>query len=275
VRLAISNIAWETTEDEQVAKLLQDFLIDAIDIAPSKYFPEPAKATKTDIVRVKNWWINRGIEITGMQALLFGTTGLNVFGTKASQQLMLQHLSEVCRIAAGLGATRLVFGSPKNRDCTGLNYQETMSIAVDFFSQIGDIAQSYGVLICLEPNPSCYGANFMLNSMDTAQIVQAINHPAIRMQFDMGAVTINNEEPNQVLKNYSHLVGHIHASEPNLLPLGDGTTNHAKISQALAQYLPEHIVSIEMLSNKDEHCLRSIKRALLVAVQHYQNKQTI
>ena len=42
MRLAISNIAWETTEDEVIAELLARFDVDAIDIAPGKYFPEPA-----------------------------------------------------------------------------------------------------------------------------------------------------------------------------------------------------------------------------------------
>ena len=80
MRLAISNIAWDTAEDEAIATLLHRFGVDAIDVAPGKYFPEPAKATDEEIARVKNWWSERGIEITGMQALLFGTTGLNVFG---------------------------------------------------------------------------------------------------------------------------------------------------------------------------------------------------
>lgn len=274
MRLAISNIAWDTVDDEQMATLLQRYLVDAIDIAPSKYFPDMINTTDEEIVRVKNWWLSRGIEITGMQSLLFGTTGLNVFGAADIQQAMLQHLSSVCRIAAGLGATRLVFGSPKNRDRTGLSDEETMNIAVSFFRQLGDIAQNYGVLICLEPNPSCYGANFMTNSIETAQVVQAINHPAIKMQLDTGAITINGEDPAKVLQDYAPLIGHIHASEPNLLPLGDGGTDHAKVATALIQQLPHHVVSIEMLTNnKNEPSLVSIERALVVAIQYYKNEQ--
>ena len=54
MRLAISNIAWDPVEDEAIAKLLRRFGVDAIDVAPGKYFPEPAKATEEDIARVKN-----------------------------------------------------------------------------------------------------------------------------------------------------------------------------------------------------------------------------
>ncbi|CAI8814582.1 Sugar phosphate isomerase/epimerase [Pseudomonas sp. IT-P74] len=269
MRLAISNIAWDTAEDEAVATLLQRFAVDAIDIAPGKYFPEPAKATNGDIAEVKDWWAERGIEITGMQALLFGTTGLNVFGSAESQAALLKHLEAVCRIGAGLGATRVVFGSPKNRDRSGLNDQEALDIAIPFFRQLGDIAQDSGVTICLEPNPTCYGANFMTTSAETAQVVRCVAHPAIQMQLDTGALTINREDPLMVLHGSVALIGHIHASEPDLVPLGDGCTEHRLMAAALSQYLPSHIVSIEMVATKDESHVVSIERALRIATQHY------
>ena len=269
MRLAISNIAWDTIEDEAVAMLLQRFSVDAIDIAPGKYFPEPTKATNQDIAEVKNWWAERGIEITGMQALLFGTKGLNIFGE--SQAKLLTHLTAVCRIGAGLGASRVVFGSPKNRDRSGLNDQEALDIAITFFRKLGDIAQALGVTICLEPNPTCYGANFMTTSAETAYVVKCVAHPAIQMQLDTGALTINREDPLMVLHNSVALIGHIHASEPDLVPLGDGGTEHSLMAAAMSQYLPYHIVSIEMVATKDESHVVSIERALRVATQHYRD----
>ena len=269
MRLAISNIAWDIDEDEAIVALLQRFAINAIDIAPGKYFPEPAKATDEDIARIKDWWAGHGIEITGMQALLFGTTGLNVFGPAESQAALLTHLAAVCRIGAGLGATRVVFGSPKNRDRSGLNDQETLAVAIPFFRQLGDVAQAFGVTICLEPNPTCYGANFMTTSAETAQVVRLISHPAIRMQLDTGALTINGENPLQVLHECADVIGHVHASDPDLLPLGDGGTAHEQMATALAQYLPDHVVTIEMVATKNEAHTMSIERALQVATQHY------
>jgi sugar phosphate isomerase/epimerase len=101
-----------------------------------------------------------------MQALLFGTRGLNLFGDAATRNAMLVHLDAVCRIGAGLGATRLVFGSPKNRDRTGLSDAQAETLAIDFFRRLGDIAGNHRVQVCLEPNPPCYGANFMITSAE-------------------------------------------------------------------------------------------------------------
>jgi len=269
MRLAISNIAWDVSEDNAISQLLSRYAIDAIDIAPGKYFPDPAQAQDVEIAKVKAWWAERGIEITGMQALLFGTVGLNVFGPSDVQEAMLDHLSAVCRIAGGLGATRLVFGSPKNRDRTGLDDEQAMSAAVSFFRRLGDAAQRHGVIVCLEPNPPRYAANFMTTSTETAQVVKAIAHPAIRMQLDIGALTINGESIEAILAGSSGLIAHIHASEPDLIPLGDWGADHRVIHDALLKYLPGHVVSIEMVATKEELHLVSIERALIAAVDNY------
>ena len=272
MRLAISNIAWDIAEDTSVAKLLGKFGVDAIDVAPGKYFPDPANAKDEDIAKVRRWWADHGIEITGMQALLFGTTGLNVFGESKSQEAMLEHLRAVCRIGAGLGATRLVFGSPKNRDRSGLSDAQALEQAVSFFRRVGNTAQEHGVIVCLEPNPTQYGANFMTTSEEAAHVVAAVGHEAIRMQFDTGALMINRESPEAVLECSSRLIGHVHASEPDLVPLGDGGTDHQLMHRALSQYLPEHLVSIEMVATKEEPHLQSIERALVCAVECYRTK---
>jgi D-psicose/D-tagatose/L-ribulose 3-epimerase len=273
MRLAISNIAWDIDEDEVIAKLLQRFGVDAIDIAPGKYFHEFGKVTSDEIARVKNWWLERGIEITGMQALLFGTTGLNVFGHHESQVAMLRHLAAVCRIGKGLGAKRIVFGSPKNRDRLGLTDQETIDVAIPFFRNLGEIAQSYGVVICLEPNPTCYGSNFMTTSYETAKVVRRIDHPSIEMQLDSGTLAINNEDTLTVLNDCAPLIGHIHASEPGLVPLGEGGVDHAKFAAALKQYLPNHLVTLEMVASKNKPHEVSIEKALTLANKYYQHNE--
>lgn len=269
MRLAISNIAWDCAEDESVSRLLHRYGIDAIDVAPGKYFPQPLTATPVAIAQVREWWAERGISITGMQALLFGTKGLNVFGSADSQADLLRHLTGVCRIGAGLGAERLVFGSPTNRDCSGLQHQDTLAIATKFFRRLGDIAHDYGVTICLEPVPARYGANFMTTSAQTAEVVEQISHSAIGMQLDTGALTINDEDVFEVLREYASLIKHVHASEPDLETLGDGRTQHPQMAAALSHYLPGHVVAIEMVATVGEAHMSSIERALQSAVRHY------
>ncbi|MEI7973009.1 MAG: TIM barrel protein [Bdellovibrio sp.] len=275
MRLAISNFAWNPAEDLEIFELLRSYEIDAIDVAPGKYFLNPKETKSEEIWRVRSWWNERGIEITGMQSLLFGTSGLNMFGEVSIQNRMLEHLKSICRIGAGLGATRLVFGSPKNRDRSGLSDEQAQSRAVDFFRSLGDIAADFGVIVCLEPNPQRYGANFMLSSVETLQVVKAVDHKAIRMQFDTGALTLNGESPDDILSRVADWVGHVHASEPDLKPLGDLDTDHGQIGKAVARHLPDHLVSIEMLATSEEPHVQSIQRALICAKRFYNSAREI
>ena len=91
------------------------------------------------------------------------------------------------------------------------------------------------------------------------------------MQLDTGAITINGEDPATVLENYASLIGHVHASEPEIAPLGDKGTDHAMAAACLRRLLPDSIVTIEMLATKNEPHLVSIERALKVAVNFYRN----
>lgn len=269
MRISVSNIAWNKQEDANVVRLLQHYEIDAIDIAPGKYFPDIKKVSSDEIAAVRQYWYKHNIEIIGMQSLLFGTQGLNLFSDKHIQQQMLQYLEAVCRIGANLGATKLVFGSPKNRDCLGLTESQTHSIAVDFFNKLGNIARNYGVIICLEPNPVCYGANFMTNSVETAAIVKAVNHPAIQMQFDSGALIFNQEDAESILSQYVDIIGHIHLSEPGLVPIGDINSNHENIATVLKTYCKGRAGTIEMLAASKESHISALERAIAFVIKYY------
>ena len=109
----------------------------------------------------------------------------------------------------------------------------------------------------------------MTHSAETARVVRAIAHPAIRMQLDTGAITMNAEAIATVLADSADLIGHIHASEPQLLPLGDGSTDHPAIATALQQHDVPRLVSIEMLATREEPHLVAIERAINTAVSAY------
>ncbi len=264
--ISISNIAWEKSLDEEVAKTLQEFGVSCIDIAPGKYFSDFSKTTDTQIQVVRQKWADWGFSIIGMQSLLYGTQGLNVFGERNSQIAMLNHLQHVCHIGAQLGATKLVFGSPKNRDCSGLTGERVNEIALNFFSSLGKIAAEEGVTICLETNPICYGANFLTKTIDTYNFVKKLAHPNIRMQLDTGAIFLNQESID-VIEYVWELVGHIHISEPNLSPLGFEKVNHKIVGEKLLSLEISMPKTIEMLTKSET--LRDIANAVKLTQQFY------
>ena len=200
---------------------------------------------------------------------------LNIFENCDVQRKMLNHLEEVFRIAYYLKARRLVFGSPRNRDRSGLSNQEAFEIATSFFKQLAEVAQQYKVIVCLEPNPECYGSNFMTTSEETAAVVNAVNHPSIKMQFDTGAISINNEVPFEVCSQYKNLIGHVHLSDPNLTPLGLISGNHKDSEAALRTFLPDFPVTIEMLRNPSIYDDSILEESIRFTCEFYRNNNQI
>lgn len=272
LKLSISNIAWNVADDDKVAELLVSLNVSYIDTAPGKYFSDIKNVKNEEIIKVRQWWQDRNIQFAGMQSLLFGTTGLNLFEIQ-TQQPMLHHLEKVCHIGSLLGATRLVFGSPKNRDRSKLDDNSTKDTALDFFNKLGNIAKSEGVIICLEANPVCYGTNFLTTTKETAEFVKELNHKNIRLQLDMGTVYTNHEDFSDIEK-YAELIGHIHLSESNLAKFNSEQLSndqfHIKCGEEFKKLfsnslLKTDIATIEMLikdaSSTDDY-LQSISSAV-------------
>lgn len=268
IPISISNIAWDRTIDSEVADVLNKRGIHCIDIAPGKYFKNFALTADSAVSEVKKWWSDRDFSIIGMQSLLFGTEGLNLFGSEHVQKNMLCHLDHVCRIGGLLGAKKLVFGAPKNRNKEGLEDSQAEQIALHFFYQLGEIAKKYGVMICLEPNPPCYGANFLTKTIDTFHFVSQLSHPNIKIQLDTGTIFINKES-FELLNLIRDQIGHIHISEPNLSVLGTEPVDHKTLGKRLKEVCPSIPRTVEMLNKDPSNSISSIEQAIHLAKRFY------
>jgi sugar phosphate isomerase/epimerase len=267
MRVSISNIAWELDQEREIAQQLRVLGVDQVDVAPGKYFADPMAATADDIDTVRRLWEARGFSIAGMQALLFGTSGLNLF--QDTEGVMFERLVAVARIGSGLGARGLTFGSPRQRDRSGLDDATAKSIAVDYFRRLGDRIADLGVKLCLEPNPVAYNCNFMTTTAEAADIVRAVDHPAIALQLDVGAIALNGEDAATTIADVAPLIGHIHASEPGLVTLGDGGSPHVAAAEAIARLRPELTVTIEMTASRTEPAAQAVARAVRLAQSTY------
>lgn len=269
MKISISNIAWDVDKDEKIVELLHEKEISHIDIAPTKYFAAPFLDTKKTVQSVRDWWNERGIEIYGMQALLFGQVGLNMFSGPEIQREMTGYLRKIFSIAEGLGVRRLVFGSPKNRDIGNMDHHAALATGVEYFRQLGDVAAAYGIVICLEPNPRAYNCNFMTNMASTYEVIDMVNHPAIKGQLDLGSLIMNGESLSESLELYSDSIYHIHVSEPFLKKISDNRADHTSNSMLLKKYLPELVVTIEMAAAEPELQYSNCESSISIVKKYY------
>jgi len=53
MKLAISNIAWQDTDEKEIFDIMRRLDIKGLEIAPTRLFPDPAKASHEKVQGVK------------------------------------------------------------------------------------------------------------------------------------------------------------------------------------------------------------------------------
>jgi D-psicose/D-tagatose/L-ribulose 3-epimerase len=270
MQLCVSNIAWAADQDQAAAEILRKHGIDAVEVAPTKYWPAPCAPSDNEIQRVRLYWTQYGLPIHAMQSLLFGMPELNLFPANQAADAV-DYLKHILRIGAALGATRFVFGSPKNRDRRQLDEQTARKQAIEIFRQLAEVADELGTIFCIEPNPVVYNCNFMTNAAEALAVVGAVDHPGLGLHLDSGIMCLNGESPEVAIASAGPLLKHFHISQPQLAPVDDkGPVDHAKIAQALRNNQYDGYVSVEMRSaeNPAENLVR-LNAACEVLNRHY------
>lgn len=252
MKLAISNIAWASTDRRRAYEMMRDCAVQGLEIAPGLAFPEETDPFEPSAVAVRSFEgeiAEFGLQLVSMQSLLFGQSGARLFGSAIEVATFERAMEKAITLAARLGIPNLVFGSPLNRAYPeGMSQEEVSARAADIFGRLGDEAVAAGTVIAMEPNPAAYGTNF-LNSVDeTADFVAELNHPAITLNFDMGALSMNDEvgQAGAIVTKAVGRISHVHISEPQLAPAPQSSALTAAMMQILLASGYRHWFSVEM-----------------------------
>ena len=267
--LAISHIAWPISEERSIAQLLRSRGVTHVEVAPPKIFQDPANVADSAATTYLEFWLEHGISISSMQSLLFGKPELQLFGNDNDRELLLAELKGICHLAGNLGASRLVFGSPKNRRRPlGLKHFEAEKIAAKFFRQVGEYAVDNGAVFCIEPNPKVYGCNFVTSTRQGINLVERTDHPGFGLHLDAAGMTLSKENVTKSITYAGEQIKHFHVSAPNLGPL-DNSVDHSAISSALQSINYQGKISIEMKEDQSISATETVTDALDLVVDLY------
>jgi len=269
MRLAISNIAWSAAHEDSAAKILRDAHVHGLEIAPTMLWPEPLDTPASVLEAYRDKWLDRGVRIISIQALLFGRPDLMLFGDDATRRRTAEHLGGMARVAATLGAGVMVFGSPANRRRGDLSLDAAMDVSTSFFRSLSGQLEDLGLCMCIEGNPASYGCDFLTTTAEAGEMVRRIDRRSVRLQLDTSTMTVNGEDYARAIANGLPIAAHFHASEPQLGLLGTGGTDHAIAASALARAGYTGWVSVEMREQPGDPDLAGVEAALALAQKQY------
>jgi len=224
VKLAVSNIAWPAADRDEAYRLLARHGIRGLEVAPKLLFAESEDAfapSRDEATRALEALGSAGLQLVSMQSLLFGAEGAALFQDQGSRDRLIEATTRAIGLAGRFGIPNLVFGSPRQRDIPAdLEPAAAETIALEVFHRLGGEAAKAGVRLGLEPNPAAYGTNFLNRFDETEVFVRRLDHPAVRLILDGGALIMNDEM--RVLQAMTpervEVISHTHISEPQLAP---------------------------------------------------------
>ena len=137
MKLAVSNVAWYPREIDSFLEVLSSLGCQGIELASSMLWDEPADSPAKERLELRRKIEDAGLELTGLQALLYTHKELELFKDEPTRHKILDYLVGLMDLCSDLGGKVLVFGSPRNRYIKDLPFDEAYSIAVDFFREAG------------------------------------------------------------------------------------------------------------------------------------------
>jgi D-psicose/D-tagatose/L-ribulose 3-epimerase len=270
MHISFSHIAWPPEEEANALSVLKEAGLSELEVAPLRAFGDPHLATESSVTEKAAWYRERGFRIGSFQALLFGTEGLELFGTAESRQRMKETLIQIGRVAGWAGAGPMVFGSPKNRLRGELSTAQATKVAAAFFREVGDACAEVGSCVVIEANPEAYGADFCTRLEQAAELVLAAASPGFGLHVDAGGMALSNENFEDTLRQSSGILRHVHASQPNLASFCEPDLVHERIARVLREIQYTGSIAIEMRAQPEG--IEAVKQAVRSTREIYRSK---
>jgi sugar phosphate isomerase/epimerase len=262
---AMSNIAWLPAERLEAYRILAEARLTGLEIAPGLFChaaEDPFNPDEAVLREALEEVADAGLTLVSMQSLLFGVEGAALFAGPEACTAFERGMLRAITLAGRIGIPNCVFGSPAQRRVPEtMAMAEAMDEAAAVFRRLGDAASAAGTRITIEANPAAYGTNFCTTLEEAEAFVALIDHPAIALILDLGAMHMNGSY-DTVPARLSALVprlNHVHVSEPHLAPAPADAAALAPVLRRLRAAGYAKAVSIEI--KRPEAGLAEVRRA--------------
>jgi len=267
MKLAASNIAWPSDAEKDAFRILKRFAVDAIEVAPTRVWPEWRGATILAAREYRRHVESEGLSISSLQAILFQKPELRLFGSDSGRTALFNHLQYCADLAAELGAASVVFGGPKNRDRGTLSEVDALLQATDFFFRIAPYYAARGTQIVFEANPAGYGCSFVTESAAAARLVRDVGAEGFALHLDSACMYLAGENQATAIPAVADILRHFHASEPHLGGFSSPAIDHAGAATALRKAGYRGFVALEM--REGDPAIPALEQALAVVAAIY------
>jgi len=246
MRLAVSNLAWNASDEGAARILLSSAGVAGIEVAPTRIAAWPDLDSAT-LRQARCEYDDAGLSVPALQAIFYGVPGVSLLGPAIEFEHLLAHLSRVCDVANALGARRLVYGAPATRKLGQLSAAAAWDLGLARMAQVAAVAHSSGCTLVLEPVPLAYGAEFLTSPAQALAMVAAVDSPGLALHLDTGCAWLGGDDIGDAIIAGAARLAYFHAAEPRLGQFGAPQAQHVLAAKTLQAVGYSGWISIEML----------------------------
>jgi sugar phosphate isomerase/epimerase len=252
VKFAICNEIFQGWKIEDVFAYAAKVGYDAVEIAPFTLANSVVDIPKAERKRLRDLAVQHGIEIAGIHWVLVKPEGLYInHPDRSIRERTANYFCELADFCADIGGTRMIVGSPKQRDVLpNVSFEQARDWAAETFYDAVARAAAREVTICFEPlGPG--ETNFVNTAAEAIDFVQRLPSLHFKIILDVKAMSTEAKPiPRIIRESWPHFA-HFHANDPNLKGPGFGNVDFQPIARALKEVGYNGFVSVEVFNFDD------------------------
>lgn len=247
MRFAICNETFLDWPLERACNFAAECGYTGIEIAPFTLAADAREISAEQRAEVRRLADAAGLEVVGLHWLLAKTSGYYLTSPDADvRRRTVQYVQELARLCRDLGGSRMIFGSPQQRNVLpGVTPQQAFDYASEVVESCLRVLEETDVTLCMEPLAPAEG-NFLNTASDAVRLIERVGHANCRLILDCKAMSSEAVPIPELIRRHAKLLAHFHANDPNKQGPGFGQLDFKPVFAALGEIDYRGWVSVEV-----------------------------
>jgi protein FrlC len=215
---------------EEVIKRLSRMGYDAIEIgcaSPHAWPDYLSSERRNEIIKVLREY---KLDVSSMLPAPGGGPGINPSSSlKEEREFTVKHYKDVIRLASDLNCPTVMWIAGWVH--YGTTQTDAWNYSVQGLSDCARYAKELGVTLVVEPTPT--DSNLVETADDALLMSEQSGESNVKVMFDTFHALYRNEVPSDYVYRMKEKLHHVHISDVDRLPPGQGTCNFPSVLQAL------------------------------------------
>jgi sugar phosphate isomerase/epimerase len=220
---------------------------DLLEIAPFTIANSVTDISAVERTRIRDLAKSAGIDISGLHWVLVQAAGMYLtHPEKATRARTSRYFVDLVDCAADLGGTRIIVGSPKQRNLLpGVSFDAAWEFATETFRASVQRAEERGIVLCFEPlAPS--ETDFINTAAEAVRFAEQFSSRAMSVILDVKAMSSEAKPIPEIIRESAGRFAYFHANDRNLKGPGFGDVDYRPIVKALRDARYDGTVSVEV-----------------------------